>query len=87
MSAASACAGSARLIARKAGGGDLLLQLLSRDGWFVYEVAAFAGKGLIVGAEHPTYGAVRPRYASSLRDAVLDVFEDALALSGAGTLQ
>lgn len=64
----------------------VLLQMLGLDGWFVYEVACFAGRGLIVGAEHHLYGSIERKAESSAAEVALELFEDALALSGRGPL-
>lgn len=75
----------ARAIACKPGGGHLLLQLLSLDGWFVAEIAAFAGDGILFIAEHPVWGKVE-RQGESAATVAPDLLEDCLALQSPGPL-
>jgi hypothetical protein len=66
------------------GGGHLLLAQLSLEGWFVHVTASLAGDGLVVVAEHPLFGRVVSRVAGSAAEVAVEIFEEALVLSGRG---
>ena len=77
----------AREVVSRPGGGHALLAELSRDGWFVWERAAFAGDGLLIGACHALHGEVRERHAYGANEVAVEILEEALTLSSEGRLQ
>lgn len=75
----------AREIAAHPGGGHLLLQMLSIEGWHISETTDGMG-GVRVVAEHVFYGRVEARGASAAA-VVCDILQDAILLKTRGPAQ